>query len=155
MSERSSRLGELIRRAREDVGMSQEELARQAGTSQTALSAIENGARTPSAELARRILSAARLRPSVALTVFADDVRRLAESHGLSELRVFGSVVRGEDGPDSDVDILARRDPGIPSLRVLAFPVGAAEIIGFPVDLLLDDSRGVDLEAITAGAVPL
>ncbi|MHB1613356.1 MAG: nucleotidyltransferase family protein [Actinomycetes bacterium] len=28
-----------------------------------------------------------------------------AESHGASNLRVFGSVARGEDGPDSDVDL--------------------------------------------------
>jgi uncharacterized protein len=44
---------------------------------------------------------------------FLDDLKRqrdailkLAEKHGASNLRVFGSVVRGEEGPDSDIDLL-------------------------------------------------
>ena len=31
----------------------------------------------------------------------------LSAEHGVTNLRVFGSVARGEDGPDSDVDLLA------------------------------------------------
>ena len=36
-----------------------------------------------------------------------------AAAHGVSNLRVFGTVVRGEDRPDSDVDLLADFPPGL------------------------------------------
>ncbi|CAA7626923.1 nucleotidyltransferase family protein [Magnetospirillum sp. UT-4] len=35
-----------------------------------------------------------------------DDILRLAALHGAGRVRVFGSVARGEDGPDSDIDLL-------------------------------------------------
>ena len=38
-------------------------------------------------------------------------VMRLAARHGASNVRVFGSVVRGEDGPDSDIDLLVDAGP--------------------------------------------
>lgn len=37
----------------------------------------------------------------------------IAARHGLTNVRVFGSVARGDDGPDSDVDLLADFPPGI------------------------------------------
>lgn len=33
-------------------------------------------------------------------------IQRIAARHGASNVRVFGSVARGEDRPDSDVDLL-------------------------------------------------
>lgn len=35
-----------------------------------------------------------------------DAILRIARKHGASNVRVFGSVARGEAGPDSDVDLL-------------------------------------------------
>ena len=39
----------------------------------------------------------------------------LAVRHGVTDLCVFGSVTRGEDGPDSDLDLLVHlpRDAGL------------------------------------------
>jgi predicted nucleotidyltransferase len=34
------------------------------------------------------------------------EILRLAEKHGASNVRLFGSLARGEAGPDSDVDLL-------------------------------------------------
>jgi uncharacterized protein len=52
-------------------------------------------------------------------TVYLDEIKalgpRLAElcrEYGIAELAVFGSVARGDAGPDSDVDILYLRIPG-------------------------------------------
>lgn len=151
----ATRVGELLRRAREDIGYTQSELAARAGTSQAALSAIEGGSRIPGVELTDRLLRAALLRPSIPLAFYAEELRSLAAQHGLDQLRVFGSVARGDDGPDSDVDVLARRIPGASALDVLSFPEAAASLLGFPVDLVLDDSRGAALEAIGKAAVPL
>ena len=35
-----------------------------------------------------------------------EDILRIAAQHGAHNVRVFGSVARGEAGPDSDVDLL-------------------------------------------------
>jgi predicted nucleotidyltransferase len=35
-----------------------------------------------------------------------DTIRQIAARHGASNLRLFGSVARGEERPDSDVDLL-------------------------------------------------
>lgn len=37
------------------------------------------------------------------------DILAIAARHGVSEVRVFGSVVRGEERPDSDIDFLVKR----------------------------------------------
>jgi len=39
-----------------------------------------------------------------------DQIVRLAEQHGSSNARVFGSVARGEARPDSDLDLLVDWD---------------------------------------------
>ncbi|WP_446223307.1 nucleotidyltransferase family protein [Nocardia sp. IBHARD005] len=39
-------------------------------------------------------------------------LRELCEKYDVIELSVFGSVARGTDGPDSDVDLLYVREPG-------------------------------------------
>jgi len=145
----------IVREARRDIGLTQSELAVRAGTSQSAISAIERGARVPSTELLARILRAAELRPSVPLELARDDVLAVAERLGLSNVRVFGSTVRGEDGPESDVDLLVHLEPGANVLDAFAFPSYATEIIGFPVDMLLDDSIGSIVEQAKKEAVPL
>jgi uncharacterized protein len=41
-----------------------------------------------------------------------DDILSLAARHGARNVRAFGSVARGEAGPDGDVDILVDIEPG-------------------------------------------
>ncbi len=41
-----------------------------------------------------------------------EEILRIAARHGAHNVRVFGSVVRGEARPDSDVDFLVDMDPG-------------------------------------------
>ncbi len=41
-----------------------------------------------------------------------DDIVAIAAAHGASEVRVFGSVALGEQGEDSDLDLLVRFEPG-------------------------------------------
>ncbi len=40
------------------------------------------------------------------------EILQIAASHGATNVRVFGSVARGEAGPESDVDFLVTREPG-------------------------------------------
>ena len=54
---------------------------------------------------------------------------------GVRRLGVFGSVARGEAGPDSDVDVLVEFD-SVPDLfEFAALRDRLAEILGCPVDL--------------------
>lgn len=46
------------------------------------------------------------MRPSVALQAHRDAIRRIALSHRVTNVRVFGSVVHGNDTEGSDLDIL-------------------------------------------------
>lgn len=150
-----SRAALLIKAAREDLGISQAELAERAGTSQSALAAIESGKRKVSESLLQRLMKAADVRPSIPLAVNADVIRNLAASFGLSDVRVFGSVVRGDDTSDSDVDVLARFDRTVPFFTMRGFPARVEEVIGFPVDLVLDDSSSPTIDEIRRTAVPL
>ena len=40
------------------------------------------------------------------------EILAIAARHDAHNLRVFGSVARGEDGPESDLDILVEMEPG-------------------------------------------
>jgi predicted nucleotidyltransferase len=43
---------------------------------------------------------------SLELDAVRDQIAELCRRYGIAELSVFGSVARGEDRPDSDVDLL-------------------------------------------------
>ena len=45
------------------------------------------------------------------LSQYRADILRLAAKHGAQNVRVFGSVVRGEATPESDVDFLVTMEP--------------------------------------------
>lgn len=141
----------LLRTAREDAGMTQAELARRAGTTQSVVSAIESGRRAPSAALLERLLRAAALRPSVPLERYSDAVVAAARSRHLDDVQVFGSVVSGSDDETSDVDLVVTPEPGAGLFALLAFAAEAERILGFPVDVLTDAearAAGIDRESV-------
>jgi len=60
------------------------------------------------------------MRPSRALTRHRDRIREIALSHRVSDVRVFGSALRGDDGPDSDLDLLVE-----PTAQTTLMDIGA------------------------------
>lgn len=66
-------------------------------------------------------------------------------------LALFGSTARGEEGPDSDVDILVsfEREPGFD--RYLALKWRLEELLGNAVDLVMDDAVAPRARAIVQG----
>jgi uncharacterized protein len=50
--------------------------------------------------------------PSKMLQDKRDEILRIAAAHGAQNVRVFGSVSRGEAGAKSDVDLLVKLEPG-------------------------------------------
>ncbi len=68
-----------------------------------------------------------------------DEILALAAECGLKDVRVFGSVARGDERPDSDIDILVRYDPASKKgLDVFGFPIGLEEMFGRKVDLVFE-----------------
>jgi len=69
-----------------------------------------------------------------------DEIIQIAEKHGASNIRVFGSVARGEDSQDSDIDFIVDVGPN-PSPW---FPVGLIheleELLGHKVDIVTENS---------------
>ena len=68
------------------------------------------------------------------------DIERLREvcvRYGVASLEVFGSVARGEDGPDSDVDLLYVLKPGVRlGFDLFGLEDDLAEVFGRKVDLV-------------------
>ncbi len=74
----------------------------------------------------------------------------------VDSIRVFGSVARGDAGPDSDVDLLVRTLPGCGLFRIGGFYVGLEDLLRHKVDILTEDSISPYLESsILASATPL
>ena len=59
-------------------------------------------------------------------------------SYGIKRLRIFGSAARGDDRPDSDVDLIAEFDPPVGYFELIRAEDGLAAFFGRPVDLLTE-----------------
>lgn len=135
---------ELVRAVREASlsGMSQAQIAQEIGRSQPEVSRLLRfHGTTP---LARRLRAA------------RGEVLRLVSEAGGSQVRVFGSVARGEDDEDSDVDLLFAmgRPLSLMELGRLEEQVSAA--VGMSVDLVPESSlRPALREQALAEAVAL
>jgi uncharacterized protein len=65
-----------------------------------------------------------------------EEILRIAAKHGASNVRVFGSVTRGEDGPESDVDLLIDLEPGRSLLDHVALLQDLEDILSRKVDVV-------------------
>ena len=70
----------------------------------------------------------------------AREVRQVVEAAGGSNVRVFGSVANGEDGPDSDVDLVFAMGEPLSMMELGRLERQLADLIGAPVDLVPEDS---------------
>lgn len=154
--------------------MTQSEVARRAGVTQSVVSAYESGSREPSLPTLRRLIEATgrelelHVRPArsgleqltgpVGLRVgkHRGEIKRVAKRHGISNLRVFGSVARGADGPDSDVDLLVDLTPDVSLFTLARLQRELEQILGAPVDLVPSDGLKPGVEgAVRATQVSL
>jgi uncharacterized protein len=63
----------------------------------------------------------------------------LAAKHGARQPRVFGSVIRGEAGPESDIDLLVKMEEGRRLLDLSALILDRKELLGVKVDVVSED----------------
>jgi predicted nucleotidyltransferase len=85
-----------------------------------------------------------------------NEILKLARNHGASEIKVFGSVARGEADDRSDVDFLVNMEPGRSLFDMGGLLMDLENLLGRPVDIvtekgLRDSIRG----RILREAVPL
>jgi predicted nucleotidyltransferase len=90
------------------------------------------------------------------LQVRRDSILQLAAQYGAHNVRVFGSVARGEAGPTSDVDLLVEMDPGRSLLDLIELSQRLEAFLQRKVDILTDGGLSPYLQQrISAEAVPL
>jgi predicted nucleotidyltransferase len=85
-----------------------------------------------------------------------DALLAIAARHGASNLRLFGSVIRGEEQPDSDIDLIVdiEEDRGIDDY--LALIEELEHLLARPVDLVIGRSLSPHFRPfIEAEAQPL
>ncbi len=62
----------------------------------------------------------------------------IAGRHGATNLRIFGSVARGETGPESDLDLLVELEPGRSLLDHIALIQDLEEDLDCRVDVVTE-----------------
>lgn len=71
-----------------------------------------------------------------------EKISPILRAYGVKKASVFGSVSRGDDRPDSDVDLLVERGPE---------PMGIYKFIGLKYDL--EDALGRDVDLVSEGYI--
>ena len=66
-------------------------------------------------------------------------VRSAAAASGARDIRVFGSVARGEEGHESDIDFLVALEPGRTLLDLARLEVRLEDLLGRHVDVVTED----------------
>ncbi len=167
-------IADLLRDARISFGLTQEEVARRAGTSQPAVARYEQGIALPTLPTLRRLLVACGRVPVISVRLAQQErgerigphERALARHrsrviaagrrHGARNLRVFGSIARGQERSESDVDLLVDLEPGRTLVDLAGFRGEVTEILGVEVDAATEDMlKPRARERVLAEAQPL
>jgi predicted nucleotidyltransferase len=90
------------------------------------------------------------------LTEVRPEINRIAAAHGARNVRVFGSVPRGEASGDSDLDLLVDMAEGRTLFDLVALSDELEEALGVEVDVVTEGSLSPYLrDTILAEAVAL
>lgn len=142
---------------------------------QSVISAYESDRREPGLAMLTKLIEAAGhelvvdVRPSSTLRRGLPDTplgRRLrrhrravidtAARRGASNVRVFGSVARGDESEHSDVDLLVDLGTGVGLVALAGLAREIGEIVGVAVDVVPADSLKPGMrEQVLAEAIPL
>lgn len=67
-----------------------------------------------------------------------EEILAAVENHGASNVRIYGSVARGEAQPTSDIDLIVDMDEGRSLLDLAALHLELEDMLGFPVEIGTD-----------------
>ena len=159
MENRAESSGSLLKRARLETRLSQTELARRADVAQSVISAYESDRREPALSTLTKLVAATGHRLVVGLELNGDARRGIpdtplgrrlrrhrsavlqtAQRHGATNVRVFGSVARGEDTSESDIDLMVDLAPGTGLVSLGALQRELSALLHVSVDVVPADS---------------
>lgn len=90
------------------------------------------------------------------LRVKREDILRIAKNYGASNVRVFGSVARGDADEQSNIDLLVDMEGGRSLLSLAGLLVDLEELLGCQVDVVPEDSLRARIKGrVLREAVPL
>jgi hypothetical protein len=85
-----------------------------------------------------------------------DDIKRIAARHGAYNLRVFGSVARGEARPESDIDFLIDVGPTTSSWFPTGLMLDLEDLLGRRVEVITEKALNPELrDHVLREAIPL
>jgi hypothetical protein len=138
----------LVRSAREQAHMSARDLATASGVSPSTVTRIERGEINPTMVMLERLLDASGnqldvrmsprvLRPTIdGLRAHREAVNGIVASFGASNVRVFGSVARGDAGDGADVDLLIDVPAGTGLITIERITEAIEDVIPWRVDVM-------------------
>jgi len=145
----------MIREARRRARLSQTDLARRAGVAQSVISAYESDRREPGLRTLAKLVEATghqlafTLIPAPPNQLGLPDTRlgrrlrrhrrtviETAARRGAANVRIFGSVARGEDTDASDIDLLVDLDDNVGLVSLIGLTRELAELLGVDVDVV-------------------
>jgi predicted nucleotidyltransferase len=83
-----------------------------------------------------------------------DEILEIASRHGVSNLRVYGSVARGEARDSSDIDLLVDVEAGRSLFDLGAFYMDLRDLLGYEIDVGTEIKPRLRAE-VEAEALPL
>jgi len=93
---------------------------------------------------------------STILQKYRSDILTLAMRHGARNVRVFGSLARGEGSEGSDLDLLVTLGEGRSLLDLVGLKQDLEDLIHRPVDVVTEQALSPYLrERVLSEAVPL
>ena len=100
------------------------------------------------------------MKPSDAIQGKTKEIKQAVEAYGFVNVRIFGSVCRGEDIDGSDLDLLvtipAEREGNISLFDILEFESTLEEMLGIPIDLNVANNMPEHLKPeVERSAIPL
>ncbi len=85
-----------------------------------------------------------------------ETIQKVAAIHGARKVRIFGSVIRGEDTPESDLDLLVEFEPGRSLIDHIALIQDLQDLLGRNVDVVTENGLNTYIrEQIIQEAIPL
>jgi len=85
-----------------------------------------------------------------------DLILKVADEHGIQNVRIFGSVARLEDGPKSDLDLLVEFEKGRSLFDLIRFKQAVEDLLDIKVDVVTENSIHWSMkEDVVNGAVQL
>ncbi|HLJ35063.1 MAG TPA: nucleotidyltransferase family protein [Ktedonobacteraceae bacterium] len=85
-----------------------------------------------------------------------EDILRVASKRGASNVRVFGSVARGEADAKSDIDLLVDLEPGRSLFDLGGLLMDLQDLLGYKVDVVTERGLRERIRArVLQEAIPL